>query len=72
LTSRESVRDSRVPSGTLRQVLHGCRPTGVSNPVCYPRFRSSASVLVQEVAFATGVPTQMNWRGPAQAVEHVV
>ncbi len=25
LTSRESVRDSRVPSGTLRQVLHGCR-----------------------------------------------
>ena len=25
LTSRESVRDSRVPSGALRQVLHGCR-----------------------------------------------
>ena len=25
LTSRESIRDSGVPSGTLRQVLHGCR-----------------------------------------------
>ena len=25
LTSREAGRDSGVPSGTLRQVLHGCR-----------------------------------------------
>ncbi len=25
LTSREPLRKSRVPSGTLRQVLHGCR-----------------------------------------------
>ncbi len=25
LTSREFARDSLVPSGTLRQVLHGCR-----------------------------------------------
>ena len=30
--------------------------TRVSNPVCYPRFRVSASVLVQLAAFATGVP----------------
>src|SRR6056297_968268 len=30
--------------------------TRVSNPVCSPRFRSSASVTVQRVAFATGVP----------------
>ncbi len=30
--------------------------TRVSNPVCYPRFRSPASVVVQKVAFATGVP----------------
>ena len=28
----------------------------VSNPVCYPRFRTSASVTVQVAAFATGVP----------------
>ena len=29
---------------------------GVSNPVCSPRFRASASVTDQRVAFATGVP----------------
>ncbi len=33
-----------------------CVTTRVSNPVCSPRLRASASVLVQEVAFATGVP----------------
>ena len=32
------------------------RTTRVSNPVRYPRFRTSASVLAQRVAFATGVP----------------
>eukprot|EP00831_Metopus_contortus_P014120 TRINITY_DN15819_c0_g1_i7.p1 TRINITY_DN15819_c0_g1~~TRINITY_DN15819_c0_g1_i7.p1 ORF type:complete len:147 (+),score=22.53 TRINITY_DN15819_c0_g1_i7:76-516(+) len=30
--------------------------TRVSNPVCSPRFRVSASVIVQGVAFATDVP----------------
>ncbi len=30
--------------------------TRVSNPVCSPRFRVSASVSVQEAAFATGIP----------------
>jgi hypothetical protein len=30
--------------------------TGVSNPVRSPRFRTSASVLSQRAAFATGVP----------------
>ena len=30
--------------------------TRVSNPVCYPHFRVSASVTVQVAAFATGVP----------------
>src|SRR6185295_2373193 len=29
---------------------------GVSNPVCYPSFRASASRTGQEVAFSTGVP----------------
>jgi len=32
------------------------RKRRVSNPVCYPRFRVSASVIVQVAAFATGVP----------------
>ncbi len=31
----------------------------VSNPVRYPRFRTSVSVLVQKVAFATGVPSDI-------------
>ncbi len=30
--------------------------TRVSNPVCSPRFRASASVFVQKVAFASGIP----------------
>src|SRR5699024_7013010 len=33
--------------------------TRVSNPVCYPRFRTSASVTDQRVAFATGVPPHL-------------
>src|SRR5690625_8018765 len=33
--------------------------TRVSNPVCSPRFRTSASVSVQGVAFATGVPSDI-------------
>ena len=30
--------------------------TRVSNPICSPRFRASASVSVQAAAFASGVP----------------
>src|SRR5699024_1157833 len=33
--------------------------TSVSNPVRYPRFRTSASVADQRVAFATGVPPHL-------------
>src|SRR3569832_436441 len=33
--------------------------TRVSNPVCSPRFRASASVTAQKVAFATGVPPHL-------------
>ena len=36
------------------------RTTGVSNPVRYPSFRASASVETQRVAFATGVPSDIN------------
>jgi hypothetical protein len=32
------------------------RTTRVSNPVCSPSFRASASVVVQRAAFAAGVP----------------
>src|SRR5436189_5811003 len=53
----------RVNSGTAgidtRHTKHSsfrARTTGVSNPVCSPGFRSSASELVQDAAFATGVP----------------
>ena len=31
----------------------------VSNPVRYPRFRTSASMFGQEAAFATGVPSDL-------------
>src|ERR1700693_3396203 len=30
--------------------------TRVSNPVCYPRFRASASVMGQKAVYTTGVP----------------
>ena len=33
--------------------------TRVSNPVCYPHFRASASVKAQQAAFATGVPPDL-------------
>src|ERR1700716_2722303 len=36
------------------------RTTGVSNPVRSPGFRVSVSVNVQELAFATGVPSDLN------------
>src|SRR5208283_3230596 len=36
------------------------RTTGVSNPVCSPSFRVSASADVQDLAFATGVPSDLN------------
>src|SRR5262249_41981282 len=36
------------------------RTTGGSNPVRSPSFRVSASVGVQDLAFATGVPSDLN------------
>ena len=33
--------------------------TRVSNPVCYPRFRASASVTVQHAVYTTGVPPDL-------------
>src|SRR6476659_6112502 len=39
-----------------KQSSFRARTTRVSNPVCSPSFRASASVMVQCAAFATGVP----------------
>src|SRR2546430_655854 len=53
----------RVSYGTIglgtdhtKQSSFRARTTRVSNPVCSPSFRASASVVVQCAAFATGVP----------------
>eukprot|EP00884_Botryococcus_braunii_P012634 jgi/Botrbrau1/21371/Bobra.0618s0001.1 len=55
-----SRRHPRLSAGFRRcQTWHSsftAWTTGVSNPVRSPRFRTSASVLGQVVAFATGVP----------------
>src|ERR1700752_845772 len=51
--------------GTNRKPAHTkctsftARTTGLSNPVCSPSFRASASVSVQKIAFATGVPPDL-------------
>ncbi len=48
-TAGVNTRDTWFPSFTAWT-------TRVSNPVCSPRFRVSASVSVQVAAFATGIP----------------
>ena len=59
-TSR--FRCGREPIGepTTQCPSFTARTTGVSNPVCSPSFRVSASGEVQEPAFATGVPSDLN------------
>src|SRR6202000_1445625 len=42
-----------------KQSSFRARTTRVSNPVCSPSFRASASVVVQRAAFATGVPADI-------------
>ena len=46
----------QVDKATAKCSSFRARTTGVSNPVCSPGFRASASVTSQQVAFATGVP----------------
>src|SRR4029078_79029 len=48
-TAGVDTRNTKCPSFTART-------TRVSNPVCSPSFRASASVPVQVAAFATDVP----------------
>ena len=49
LRHRRRISDTECPSFTAWT-------TRVSNPVCSPRFRASASVPVQLPTFVTGVP----------------
>ena len=60
LPRRDAYRVSFGTSGLgTRHTKHPsfrARTTRVSNPVCSPSFRASASRTGQEVAFATGVP----------------
>src|SRR6476620_2407060 len=60
LPSRSAYCVSFVTAGIdTRHTKHSsfrARTTGVSNPVCSPSFRASASIPVQDAAFATGVP----------------
>src|ERR1700745_1669245 len=56
----------RVSCGTIglgtdhtKQSSFRARTTRVSNPVCSPSFRPSASVVIQRAAFASDVPTDI-------------
>ncbi len=49
-----ATKGTKTPDGWLTSFT--AWTTRVSNPVCSPRFRTSASVLSQEAAFATGIP----------------
>src|SRR3954470_6260572 len=63
LPSRETYRVSYGTEGDnsshTKFTPFTARTTRVSNPVCSPSFRASASVAVQMAAFATGVPTDI-------------
>ncbi len=54
--AEDGIRDVLGSRGLGDVYKRQCETTGVSNPVCSPRFRASASVAVQQTAFATGVP----------------
>jgi hypothetical protein len=53
---RVSYDTRRVKAPDIQHSSFTAWTTRVSNPVCSPRFRVSASVSVQKAAFATGVP----------------
>ena len=55
-TYRVSCGAQRDNSSHTKCTPFKVRTTRVSNPVCSPNFRASASVSVQRAAFATGVP----------------
>ncbi len=53
---RVSFATNGVDSAHSKCAPFTARTTRVSNPVCSPSFRASASGIVQRLAFATGVP----------------
>ncbi len=53
---RVSFGTAGLGTGHTKHPSFRARTTRVSNPVCSPSFRASASVMVQCAAFATGVP----------------
>ncbi len=53
---RVSYGTAGLGTGYTKHPSFRARTTRVSNPVCSPSFRASASVMVQCAAFATGVP----------------
>ncbi len=53
---RVSYATKGVESSCSKRAPFRARTTRVSNPVCSPSFRASASGIVQGLAFATGVP----------------
>src|SRR6266704_1569081 len=53
---RVSCGTAGLGTGYTKQSSFRARTTRVSNPVCSPSFRASASDSVQVAAFATGVP----------------
>ena len=53
---RVSFGTAGLGTGHTKHPSFRARTTRVSNPVCSPSFRASASVVVQCAAFATGVP----------------
>ncbi len=53
---RVSYATKGVDSFYSKRAPFTARTTRVSNPVCSPSFRASASEIVQGLAFATGVP----------------
>ena len=50
------LRHSGICTRYTKSSSFRARTTRVSNPVCSPSFRASASVVVQRAAFAAGVP----------------
>ena len=60
LAYRVSLASERVDTPESERATFRARTTGVSNPVRYPGFRARASGMRQYIAFAFGVPHDIN------------
>ncbi len=54
-----ALTTARTETGSHQAYIVYSQDYGVSNPVCSPGFRASASVSVQKAAFATGIPPDL-------------